>query len=528
VQDENEINVEQLEQQLKRKGIPLPFEIGAFIALEVCEQIVRAPVRVRKSNVWIGEVGEILIEVEDAKIPEADAVRSTLSLLGDLLVCSAPGVPPMLLELVEQGPGGERTLARLRDDLEACLLPLNRGATRRVLARLAREAQRVGDRASARPSGAPDANALDDDLDDLLGIGPGELPRAASPLHAPVPAQPPAAESPREAEREAEREVASRPAAEEPPAVAHKRIPALSTAAQLVSAAPPVAPVPKPRSPEPAFEVEAPAAPAAAVRASPAVAAPAQTARGPALRGEDLLDAAPARPSGGFVIGGLFFLIAVVLAIAYLTLGQLGARRLLGLSVPDATQGPGAAPPSAAAQPVSGELVVTSMPPRAQVFLFVGKGPALATDLPIGIAQEFVAITEGRAPTRAVIAPDATWEPGQGQPRYELAMQLGASLSPGSEPELGETQLPPRIGSPTGTLGTARVITAPPGARVYQLIGFTPGVRVAGLALDRDYELLISLPGHALVQRSVRADEFRGRGPLRIAELEIGLSKRKR
>jgi len=49
-------------------------------------------------------------------------------------VCSAPGVPPMLLELIEHGPSAKDwTLSRLRDDLEACLLPLNRGATRRVL-----------------------------------------------------------------------------------------------------------------------------------------------------------------------------------------------------------------------------------------------------------------------------------------------------------------------------------------------------------------------------------------------------------
>jgi hypothetical protein len=43
-----------------------------------------------------------------------------------------------LLDLVEHGPNEDRlTLSMLRSDLEACLLPLNRAATRRVLSRFA-------------------------------------------------------------------------------------------------------------------------------------------------------------------------------------------------------------------------------------------------------------------------------------------------------------------------------------------------------------------------------------------------------
>jgi hypothetical protein len=139
VKQEFEVSLEELLRILKRRGIPLPSEMGAFITLEVCEQIIDRPAALTTQDVALNEIGEVLCAREPRRCDEEEAVRALLALLGDLLVCSAPGVPAMLLELVERGPtDGVFTLDRLRDDLEACLLPLNRGATRRVLARLLR------------------------------------------------------------------------------------------------------------------------------------------------------------------------------------------------------------------------------------------------------------------------------------------------------------------------------------------------------------------------------------------------------
>lgn len=504
--EEREISVAELREQLQRKGIPLPFEIGAFIALEATEQIVRAPTRVQLSNVWIGEIGEVLVET-GAPASEADAVRAVLMLLGDLLVCSAPGVPPMLLELVEHGPSEvDWTLGRLRDDLEACLLPLNRGATRRVLARMLREVQKRGERTSARPAGAPDADALDAELDALLGGEPSPRPvRKPPPADSP---SVPAATAP--ARVEPEPTSTRKPVTRENASPAPLLAPPPSAAEQTPQPAPPpprTASARKP-SPEPAPDVE----------------------RGPRLRTEDLLvEDEPRGTSGGVVLGGMLFFAAAVLAVAYMTLGQQGARKLLGVSAAERGVAPaGPATESKAAARVAGELRVSSIPERAQVFLFVGTGPALATDLPVGVAQEFVALADGHVAARAVVPADAGWDQVDGQPRYELAMQVGQAAPPGAPLELGSTLLPREVGTPKGPLGTVRVVTAPKGAKVYLLVGFAPNARVTGLALDRSYELLVYLEGHVLERRTVHPEEFRGQGSERVAEVSVSLTRRPR
>ncbi|HKP63839.1 MAG TPA: hypothetical protein VJV78_44195, partial [Polyangiales bacterium] len=161
-----EVSVEDLLSGLKRKGIPLPFEIGAFIALEACEQIIDRPVRMGARDVGIGDIGEVLCVPQKAQVSEESAVRSLMLLLSELLVCSPPGVPPMLLELVERGPSsGEWRLDQLRDDLEASLLPLNRGATRRVLSRLTREARKAAAERASRPSVVPGPTEIDAQFD---------------------------------------------------------------------------------------------------------------------------------------------------------------------------------------------------------------------------------------------------------------------------------------------------------------------------------------------------------------------------
>lgn len=167
---EPSISLEDFLGALTRRGIPLPFEIGTFIALETCERLARGPARVAARDIQFDDEGRIVV-ASAVQITDEEACRALIVLLGDLLVRSAPGVPPMLLQLVEQGPGqGEWSLARLRDDLEAALVPLNRAATRRVLARLVRESRREADRPSKRISAPPDAEEVDAGLDEVLGV----------------------------------------------------------------------------------------------------------------------------------------------------------------------------------------------------------------------------------------------------------------------------------------------------------------------------------------------------------------------
>jgi hypothetical protein len=540
-----EVGLDVLIAMLKRKGIPLPSEIGAFVALEACEQILDAPVRVRDAELVIGEIGEIAVLPSSERASEADAVRSILLLLGDLLVCSAPGVPEMLLELVEHGPS-DSTLERLRDELEACLLPLNRGATRRVLARLLREARKEGERSSTRAVQQPDSSALDAELDVLLGAAqvaaparPALIPslrdaRAALGPSAPVPPAPPPGHRRSEA---AARKAAPFDGADPElspssadPVAPHAASAAAESAADGGGRGP--AGTAKLSSPRPA--AQSPPAAASAREQVEASAAPRSsgraTERGPALRTEQMLEEEIAAPgiSGGAVLGGLLVLVALVLVTAYLLLGQQGARQLLGLPPSGTAQSTAATagPTPTKVDRRVGELRVSSEPARAQVFLLIGNGPALATDLPVGVAHEFVALAEGHAPARAVVPSDAIWEPYSGQPRYELAMQTGKEATKVEELELGATLLPQDVGTPTGALGSVRVITTPPGSKVYQLIGFTPDVRVENLPLDRDYDVLLYLRGREVVERHLAAADFRETEGKLVADVELRLPAR--
>jgi hypothetical protein len=225
------------------------------------------------------------------------------------------------------------------------------------------------------------------------------------------------------------------------------------------------------------------------------------------------------------LVGGALVLAAVALAGAYLSLGQVGARRILGLA--PVQEGPLPEPMAATHKPAraAGTLQISSDPGRAQVFLFIGNGPATATDLPIGVAQEFVAMAEGYAPTRAVVPADAQWEEASGsEPRYELAMQATKLASPEKALELGPTLLPRDVGTPGGRLGSVRVITTPKSAKVYQLIGFTPDVRVENLPIDAAYEVLVYLPGYGLQTRRVEPSDFRDQGGQRVADVSVPLT----
>lgn len=527
-----EVGLDLLLSALKRKGIPLPSEIGAFLVLEACEQLLDAPVRLRSADLVIGEIGEITVMPGAARVSQADGVRAMLVLLGDLLVCSAPGVPEMLLALVEHGPS-DPTIERLRDELEACLLPLNRGATRRILSRMLREARKSGERSSTRPRNAPDGKAVDAELDALLGLSPAPeaSPAQVRELAAAIPSLPAQAAQPNPAP-------AVLPDVLPPPAPPSVGIARLHDDRRDVNTSDPPPTRARPHRAEAAFAAdggEADSAPVttpmhASAAATAATALPAPRApRGPAVHTDLLFEAAETQRglSGGVVLGGLLVIVAVVLATAYLLVGQQAARRLLGMSeTAKAARSAAATPTPVNAAVRVGELQVGSTPARAQVFLWIGNGPALATDLPIGVAQEFVALADGRAPARAVVPSDAVWEKGAGQPRYELAMQTGKEAGKGDELDLGPTLLSHDVGTPTGSLGTVRVITAPPGARVYQLIGFTPEVRVENLPLDHDYELLVYLKGHQVVRRHLDAADFHERDGKRVASVEMQLSPR--
>jgi hypothetical protein len=492
------LSVDQLVSALQRKGVPLPFEIGTFLVLEASERVALEPSVVKASDLRIADDGELSLQARQAadRPSPSEACRALSTLLGELLVYSAQSVPPRLLRLCEPGLRGEdvTTPAALRDELEATLVPLNRAAMRRVLARLVREARRELEQQSRRSSVPPQSDA---ELDAILAVdaAPARSVRSVS-------LAPPAtttARSPTGALALGEADIRD-----------------LDAVLDGLD-----------RHREPPGRAQAGVASSSHERESGGGSAPARRAlaHGDQLDTLDSFEHAAGSSGGrGARVGLLLVVGAVALAAGYFMLGRDASRRAIGLpQAPAPTNIPGAATPAQAL--LHGELRVKSSPPRAQVFLRVGNGPAVVAHLPIGVAHEFVALREGFAPSRGLVPRTAEWRAENGELRYELALQLAETTTRGREQELGASLLRDPPGQPTGALGSVRVVTSPPGAEVYQLVGFTPDVKVANLVVSEPVELLVWLPQHPLRHLHVAASEWKSENGSLVADIDVDLEK---
>jgi hypothetical protein len=129
------VSIEELLTRLGERDVKLPFEIGAFVALEICEILLGDRRTITTHDVEITQDGQALV-TGGIPAPDEVAAKSVLEILTRLLLAAGSGVPPMMLRLVEEGPSsGKVALEPLRDELEASLVPLNRAAARRVVAR---------------------------------------------------------------------------------------------------------------------------------------------------------------------------------------------------------------------------------------------------------------------------------------------------------------------------------------------------------------------------------------------------------
>ena len=172
------------------RDVRLAYEIGAFVVFEACEAVLTKPRAVRAADVWVSPEGATRV-AQGTTADDAAAAGSLAELLAAALVVAGQEVPGMLMHLVDVQHARKLGLAGYRDELEAALVPLNRAAARRVLARQLRELTRP--KAGARPqdgdhAGAGDAAAADADLDALLGYEAppappeSEVPPAPSPV----------------------------------------------------------------------------------------------------------------------------------------------------------------------------------------------------------------------------------------------------------------------------------------------------------------------------------------------------------
>ncbi len=489
------ISVAELVRRCRERDARMPFEIGAFVALEATEKLIGQPRSVGPDDVQILPSGELQI-TGGAPAEQLEATQGVIGVLSRLLVAAGAGVPPVLLELVETGPhSGRWTLDELRTELEACLVPLNRGAARRVLARLLREGEKRS--RSVRPP-APATEAVDADLDALLDgreLEPDELPTAQ--FGAVDAMGNPVVPFDEVAKKVGQRAMLrGRPASEVPhdpmdratpqmdvPVPAEARPshdPLMAEATPMPEPPPPSEPPSKPPSQRPSTRP---------VSEPPASQPPSSAPLGAGLEDLDRFeDFDPHKKKTGLalVVGLLILLFAGGAALFILRPDVIA--RLTG-DAPEEPEEP-SEPEVIVNRPEGGDLRVTAGE-DAQILLFLGRGPATAEYLPVGVAHELVVISDGGV-SRSVVPANAQWEQDGETPRYELAMQVREGE--GEALDLGETELSPEaMGTPTGSLGTVRVVTNPPGAKVYLLIGFGEAF-VEDLPTDAAHELLVDTP----------------------------------
>ena len=224
-----EISVARVIDLCRERDVRLAYEIGAFVVFEACEAVLAQPRVVRAGDVWVSPEGATRV-AQGRPADGAEAAAALAELLAAVLVVAGQEVPGMLMHLVDVPQARKLGLAGYRDELEAALVPLNRAAARRVLARQLRELTRP--RAGTRPgdgagTGPEDAVAADADLDALLGY---EAPPADSEPEAPA--------------------APSEPPAPTPPAVMPERMREPTASAALAGPGPAPAPLGLPRDPD--------------------------------------------------------------------------------------------------------------------------------------------------------------------------------------------------------------------------------------------------------------------------------------
>jgi hypothetical protein len=151
---ETSVTLEDIFAVVEAKRVPLAPELAGYLTLEVADGTDAGGGSVEPRTVYISEEGTVALVRPKKDAPTGDAEASVRAILLKLLEASGSSTPA-LGAAAKRKPG--TGLPALVEELEAALIPVNRAAGRRALARLAREVKRVmlgvGRNASAPPVG---------------------------------------------------------------------------------------------------------------------------------------------------------------------------------------------------------------------------------------------------------------------------------------------------------------------------------------------------------------------------------------
>ncbi len=531
---------------VQARQVPLAAETAGYLLVDLAGVCVSEYLAIEPSAVVVSEDGVVaLVSASESADPQTEA--SLRAILGTLLAAGGSSTPA-LQAMVERPAEG--LVGRFVADLEAALIPLNRSAGRRAVARLAREARRVtmgigrhGALAAApspieklgRPSTPPPPQALEEPTLPSALQEPLEAPRE-EPVRVEPLAPPPAAVA-------AEAEGAS---LREPPRIDIRDLPAPSVPQERPSYTSdlPAPPFTSPSADE-SQEVAALAPEPPAAAASSAASSPVAGAGGAEPPLDDAaLEAAPvttgshslrlAGLDGGMPSGELSFDPRVhtarivtertdlsvqtartspwrLYAAGALALVAVGVA--VGLKVASRGEGTGAdavvsafrAGVASTKGACDASLTVEGIPLGAELFRRMGTAPVDVARMPVGARLEWVAIADGFRVRRAVIPAGAAWNHGAAS-RYELAIQLDPSSGRGPEP-WPSAEPGPQVGG-AGSPGLVHIVTTPPGAEIFLFSGVAPEATLAALPCDESFDLLLAGPRDERRRIVVGSSEF--------------------
>jgi hypothetical protein len=535
------------------KRVPLAPELAGYLVLEMAEHADPGGGDVDPKSVFIGEEGSVALVKARREAPIEGSEASVRATLARLLEASGTQTPA--LAAVARRKSGAGLLA-LAEEIEAALIPVNRAAGKRALARLAREVKRV-----------------------TLGVGRNALPsvgdaapssrRASSPSS---PAHPAAREAPAPAPASpggfSKEEEPTTTRSHVPDELLRKATPADSSEMPTVQFEPPASrpptpsqadvdhlldqfhvsgggehqhardlkamaglePTPPPPASGGAWNIETGRGPDAArpagkasaetssgasdadveallaMGADPASGEPGAAASRPRRPDERQVPtqpsqlrrsvaSVPAVTAGRGRRGGLGLFVGAAVALAGGAFAVFQLKLFAASPSPIESAAPVASASPKAAPSCIGTLVVTDVPAHAEALLHAGQAPVDVEKMPVGARLEFVVTAEGYLPRRVVVPAGATWDRGaDGKPRFEAAAQLDKSRSkPGTNDPWPAAEPGSEVGG-QGPPGTVHVVATPRGAEVWMLAGIGPEVRIDQLRCDQDIDVLIAGP----------------------------------
>ena len=137
---ESSVTLEDVFSVVEGKRVPLAPELAGYLTLEVADGSQAAGGEVDPRTVYISEEGTVALVRPKKESPAGDAETSVRAILAKLLEASGSATPALTASARRKAGAG---LPALVSELEAALIPVNRAAGRRALARLAREVKRV-------------------------------------------------------------------------------------------------------------------------------------------------------------------------------------------------------------------------------------------------------------------------------------------------------------------------------------------------------------------------------------------------